>query len=110
MAENIGKDFSEVICCTCGIEFGISQKVVDIWTNSEKSFCCPNGHPLCWKKSKETIEQKELLKLRVEVKELKEKLETALKFAEDHQTKIEDLISELELWTTGEKRSYVSNQ
>lgn len=94
----MSEDLCEVDCCTCGINFKFSKKIEEMWRKSEKTFHCPNGHPLQWTKSKETDEQKELKKLRVEVKELNDKLLAANKQAEEQKKKVDELTTELEIW------------
>ena len=91
-------DFCEVDCCTCGIKFKFSKKIEEMWRKSGKSFLCPNGHSLSWTVEKETPETKELKTLRTEVKELKTKLETALKDVESQKKRADDLQTELEIW------------
>jgi hypothetical protein len=91
-------ELQPVDCYSCGIRFGLTEKVVKLWTKNSKDFFCPNGHPLAWTKDKDTPEQKELKALREEVKDLKAKLETALKDAEDQKKRADDLAIELEIY------------
>ncbi len=83
-------------CSSCGIYFGIDKKVAALWKNSHKKFLCPNNHTLSW--SEPSADEKELAALRIEVKELKEKLAAALSDIEGHRTKVTTLESELELY------------
>lgn len=102
------EDFCEVDCCNCGIQFKFSKKIEEMWRKDEKTFYCPNGHSLVWKKPKESEEQKELKKLRAEVKELKEKLAASEKNAEAEKKRADDLANELEIWrpsTTDDKKA-----
>lgn len=96
----MSEEFNEVTCCSCGIMFGFPKRVEEQWRRTGKTFHCPNGHPLVWSvdKDKETPEQKELKSLRVEVKELKAKLATALEDVATQKKKAEELSSELEIW------------
>lgn len=90
--------FNEVHCCNCGITFKFSKKIEEMWRKDEKTFYCPNGHSLVWNKPKESEEQKEIKKLKAEVKGLNEKLEAALKDAADQKKRADDLVAELEIW------------
>jgi predicted RNase H-like nuclease (RuvC/YqgF family) len=92
------EEFNCVTCDTCGLDFKFPQKVEDLWRKSEKTFYCPNGHGLVWTKPKETDEEKELKKLRTEVKELKEKLLAAERQSEEHKKRVDELAAELEIW------------
>jgi hypothetical protein len=83
-------------CAVCGILYGLDKHVESVWRKSHKIFYCPNGHELCW--NEETLEQKELKTLRIEIKDLKAKLE-ALSAERDAQTKTrEELQMKLEVW------------
>lgn len=42
-----------VICCTCGIEFGLPEVYANARYNDHKAFYCPNGHGLSWPERKE---------------------------------------------------------
>lgn len=102
------EEFNEVNCCNCGITFKFSKKIEEMWRKDEKTFYCPNGHSLVWNKPKETEEQKELKKLKAEVKELKEKLVAAEKQVEDQKQRVNELTTELEIWrpsTTEEQKA-----
>lgn len=92
------KDFNLVTCCNCGVPFAFSTKLEELWRRDEKTFYCPNGHPQVWKKPEVSEEQKELKKLREEVKSLKTKLDEALTLTETQKKKIEELTTELEIW------------
>lgn len=100
------EELCEVDCCSCGISFKFSKKIEEMWRKSEKTFYCPNGHTLVWTKPKESAEEKELKTLRVEVKELKEKLVAAEKQTEIQKKRVEELTTELEIWrpTTDDKK------
>lgn len=103
MSEEKEEEFNCVTCNTCGLDFKFLQKVEDLWRKSEKTFYCPNGHGLVWfglvwTKPKETDEEKELKKLRAEVKELKAKLLAAEKQSEEHKKRVDELAAELEIW------------
>jgi hypothetical protein len=63
-------------CDSCGVLFGISKDRERAWRNSHKAFFCPNGCAVSFRD--ETPDQKELKSLRIEVKELKDKLSVAL--------------------------------
>lgn len=63
-------------CCECGIYFGIDKSVADLWKTSHKTFVCPNGHSLSWKDL--TANEKELAALRVEVEQLKKRLDDSM--------------------------------
>jgi hypothetical protein len=67
----MSEEYNTVTCNNCGIEFKFHKKIEDLWRDTEKTFYCPNGHGLVWKKPKESSEQKELKKLRAEIDELK---------------------------------------
>lgn len=97
MAEK-DNDFNTVDCCECGIKFGFSPKIEEMWRNSEKTFYCPNGHQLHWSKPKETEEQKELKSLRSKVSDLEKKLEAAQKEVAEQKKRADDLQTELEIW------------
>lgn len=101
------EELCEVDCCSCGISFKFSKKIEEMWRKSEKTFYCPNGHTLVWNKPKESAEEKELKKLRAEVKELNTKLEAALKDAESQKKRADDLATELEIWrpTTSDQKA-----
>ncbi len=92
------EEFCVVNCNECGITFKFSKKIEDMWRKSSKTFYCPNGHSLHWPKPKESEEEKELKKLRVEVNELRTKLVAAEKKAEDQKKRADELASELEIW------------
>lgn len=91
-------EYCEVDCCNCGITFKFSTKIEKMWRKDSKTFYCPNGHSLHWPKEKESEEEKELKKLRAEVKELKEKLTASEKKAEAEKKRADELASELEIW------------
>lgn len=98
------KEFVSTTCCACGILFGIPPNVEEAWRREEHTFCCPNGHPLVWKKSQsESEEQKELKSLRSKVTDLQSKLDTALKDAADQKKRADDLANELEIWRPSTK-------
>ncbi len=92
------EEYNEVDCCNCGIKFKFSKKIEEMWRKDEKTFFCPNGHSLVWHKPKESAEEKELKRLRAEVKELNTKLEAALKDVESQKKRADDLALELEIW------------
>lgn len=92
------EEFCVVNCNECGITFKFSKKIEDMWRKSSKTFYCPNGHSLHWPKPKESEEERELKKLRAEVKSLTEKLAAAEKKAEDQKKRADELASELEIW------------
>jgi Zn-finger protein len=49
----VTRDFQVTDCCTCGIVFAMPESYVDSKkTNEEghRTFYCPNGHGLSWKK------------------------------------------------------------
>jgi len=94
----MSEEFNSVTCNSCGLEFKFPKKVEELWRNSEKTFYCPNGHGLVWNKPKESPEQKELVKLRAEVKSLKDKLDEAITKAAEYRVKVQELTSELEIW------------
>jgi hypothetical protein len=96
--EENSEEFNKVTCCTCGILFGFPKRIEKEWRRNEKGFNCPNGHPLVWSKPTESEEQKELKQLRVEVKDLKAKLESAQTKADSQDKKIAELTTELEIW------------
>lgn len=91
-------EFNEVDCCNCGIKFKFSKKIEEMWRKDEKTFYCPNGHPLVWNKPKESEEQKELKTLRSKVKDLQEKLDAALKDVSVQKKRADELATELEIW------------
>jgi hypothetical protein len=95
--ENL-EEFCQVTCCSCGILFGFPKRVQKEWRRTDNGFYCPNGHPLAWNKPTETDESKKLKKLRVEVKELKTKLESAQTKADTQEKKVAELTAELEIW------------
>lgn len=86
------------LCITCGIEFGLPTAIVAPWKSSGKNFFCPNGHGLSWPKDGDSAEHHELKALRVEVQELKTKLEAALKAGVILTKKVDELTLELEIW------------
>lgn len=90
--------FNSVTCCTCGILFGFPKRIETEWRKTHKNFNCPNGHPLQWSAEIESEDTKELKKLRVEVQELKTKLEAADKQVIERTVKIAELTTELEIW------------
>jgi hypothetical protein len=94
----MSEEYNSVTCNTCGIEFKFLKKIEELWRKSEKTFHCPNGHGLVWAKPKESDEERELKKLRVEVKGLKDKLVAADKRAEEQKKRADDLAAELEIW------------
>lgn len=94
----MSEEFCDVDCPSCGIKFKFSKTIEEMWRNTEKQFFCPNGHPLHWDKPKETADQKELKKLKVEVNELRTKLVAAEKQAEAQKKRADDLQTELEIW------------
>jgi molecular chaperone GrpE (heat shock protein) len=94
----MSEELCEVDCPSCGIAFKFSKKIEEMWRNTEKQFFCPNGHSLHWNKPTETAEQKELKTLRADVKELKSKLESALKDVETQKKRADDLQVELEIY------------
>lgn len=104
-------DSREIICAECGIVFSFSNKIGELWRKSKKTFFCPNGHSLLWNEEKESLEQKELIALRSEVKSLKDQLTIALSDAETQKKRADELATELEIWkpSTVEKISGVTN-
>ena len=101
-------EYNEVDCPSCGIKFKFSKKIEEMWRDTGKSFYCPNGHTLHWSKPKETPEERELKKLKLEVGELKEKLMAAEKQTEDQKKRVDELTTELEIWrpsTTEEQKA-----
>jgi hypothetical protein len=96
MGEKNDTDIDSFNCAECGIKFGIDKKVVINWTKSHKTFVCPNGHKLSW--GEQSSDEKELIALRIEAEELKEKLATALIDIDIQKVKVTDLTNELELW------------
>lgn len=91
------------VCAECGITYGLDRAVVAMWRKSHKKFVCPNGHSLAW--DEETPEEKELKSLKEQVKSLSDKLTAALKDNEDQGKRIEELVTELEIWKPSEKPS-----
>lgn len=89
MSKTNDTDIESFNCAECGIKFGIDQKVVVHWKKSHKQFVCPNGHTLSW--NEPSADQKELEALRIEIKELKEKLAIT-------EARVTELTAELELW------------
>jgi hypothetical protein len=109
----MSEEYCEVDCCSCGIKFKFSTKIEEMWRKSAKPFFCPNGHGLSYPKEKETPEQKELKTLRTEVKELKTKLESALKDVDTHKKRVDEIQMELEIWkpsTSADDKETVSIQ
>lgn len=94
--DNKEVDFEGVTCCFCGIRFGMDKRVSAIWHDTHQQFHCPNGHSLVW--SAETADQKELKALRVEVKDLKEKVASLQSDIEKEKKRSNDLANELEIW------------
>lgn len=101
----MASELNEVTCAECGIEFSFSTKIEKLWRKSGKTFYCPSGHTLHWAVEVETPEKKELEKLRVEVKDLKSKLEVAMKDAESQKKKSDELTLELEIWKPASKEN-----
>jgi predicted RNase H-like nuclease (RuvC/YqgF family) len=89
-------------CYDCGILMGIDADVVTSWKKSHKNFSCPNGHIQHW--PDQTDQEKELVALRAQVKDLKTHLDEALTLTETQKKRIEELTAELEIWrpTTSE--------
>lgn len=103
----MSEEYNTVTCNSCGIEFKFQQKIEDLWRKSGKTFYCPNGHGLVWNKPKVSPEEEEIKSLKVEVKELKVKLDAALKDAESQKKRADELATELEIWrpsTTEEQK------
>lgn len=95
------KEIETFTCCECGIKFGFSNEVAELWRKQrsdgkKKLFYCPNGHGLEF--SGETQDQKELKTLREKVKDLQTKLEAALKDVADQKKRADELATELEIW------------
>lgn len=86
----------EIHCPSCGIFFSIEKKVANLWRESHKSFFCPNQHSMSWQA--ETADQKELKSLRVEVKELRAKVESYKANEAALLKKVEELTNEIEIW------------
>ena len=89
-------DITVLTCCECGIVFGLSKDVEEHWRKSHKTFYCPNGHGQAW--NGPTEKDKELESLRTEVKELKDKLKSALEDVEKQTKRADALVLELEIW------------
>jgi hypothetical protein len=90
-----------IYCIVCGINFGFSENIETLWRESHKSFFCPNGHSLSW--LEDSSGEKELKKLQDEVKELRLKLKAATDEAASQTKRIEELVSELEIWKPSER-------
>ncbi len=66
-------EYSDIQCCTCGIEFKVTTKYKDLKQRTCGDFWCPNGHSLAYKKNMdEEDEDDEIVdKLRQENEQLK---------------------------------------
>jgi predicted RNA-binding Zn-ribbon protein involved in translation (DUF1610 family) len=89
-------DIHSFPCSTCGIVFGISREITDLWQKNHHKFVCPNGHLLNWDES--NVAEKELNELKAKLKATEEKLEEAKKEAKVLRTSVETLQNELEIW------------
>jgi len=100
-----------IFCVTCGINFGIDERVLARLTpedddrpqRSWRIFICPNGHSLSFPKGKSALEI-ERDKLTTEVKSLREKLEKSSKDLELLAAKVVELTTELEIWKPAETK------
>ena len=88
------EEFVKQRCADCDIIFGISKSAEEKWRKFDKTFFCPNGHGLQF--PKETKDENETL--RAEIKELKAKLESALKDNTALTTRLAEVTLELEIW------------
>ena len=89
------ENLTGIHCSECSIYFGITDITYDSCKkNSKRIYHCPNGH----KQHFPDKNTDELSQLRIEVKELKEKLDIADK-------KIEELTLELEIWKPANKET-----
>lgn len=89
-------DIHSFPCSTCGIVFGISREITDMWQKSHHKFVCPNGHSLSWDGS--TAVEKELKDLKDKLKVTEEELDEAKKEAKSLRASVEALQGELEIW------------
>lgn len=90
------EDFNRVRCCTCGILFGFSKEIEELWRDSHQNFHCPNGHSLHW--DGPTSQDKDLKELRKKVEELKKKVESLSAELANEKKASEALRTELEIW------------
>lgn len=91
--------FFKIDCYDCGIRFAITEVVDKMWRKSNKQFYCPNGHGMSYPKPKPEIE-----KLNEEIKNLKEKLATALADVATQKKRVEELALEVEIWKPSEAK------
>lgn len=68
-----------IICCACGVRFGLDPGVYDIWCNSRRQqFFCPNGHKLSFTgvREQENIEplKQEIIVLKNELQKSNERI------------------------------------
>src|SRR5258708_4363532 len=88
-------------CCGCGILMGLEPSVITSWKETHKIFTCPNGCKNTW--SGKTEQEKELEKLREEVKVLKEKLVVVSHDLDIQKELNVTLVGELEIWSPNRK-------
>ena len=96
-------ELEELDCCSCGITFSFAKNIAEMWRKSQNPFYCPNGHFLAYPPPKEDKAKKETDDLRLEVKDLKDKLALALENVEKHSKKIAELTLEIEIWHPTDK-------
>jgi hypothetical protein len=89
-------DIHSFPCSSCGIVFGISREITDLWQKNHHKFVCPNGHSLSW--DGPNAAEKELNELKAKLKVTEEELEEAKKEAKALRASVETLQSELEIW------------
>jgi len=88
-------------CPSCGIPYGLDADVDKLWRGNHKSFFCPNGHSLSYKDP--PAHEKEIEKLKAQVKELETKLQLAQAQSLAKDSQIRELSNELEIWKPSSK-------
>ncbi len=59
-----------IVCCTCSMEFGVSQVFKDHRIKDGLTFWCPMGHGQCFADSRKANKDLEIEKLEKKVEEL----------------------------------------